>query len=108
MPSFDVICSIGSAFRMGSFRVVILKPCWVIELPASAADGNWVLSPARPLTAIMGIGFGVPDVSSSEYKRSPIAVEEINVCPTVRAQDPRKADLVAPRTKRLLISWHFL
>ena len=39
MPKFVVIRSIGSAFSIGSLRVVIVKPCCVIEFPASAVEG---------------------------------------------------------------------
>ena len=43
----------GSAFRIGSLRVVTLKPCWTIELPASEAEDAYELSVGWPFTAIV-------------------------------------------------------
>lgn len=75
MPRLVVIRSIGSAFKIGSFRVVILKPFWVIELPASAVDGYRAFGSIRPLTGMMGADFNSASGSA------------ITVLPTCRIRD---------------------
>ena len=50
MPSRFVISSMGSAFNIGSFRVVILNPCCVIDFPAS--DGAGEFGTRWPFSAI--------------------------------------------------------
>ena len=78
MPNFAVIRSMGSAFSMGSLRVVILKPCWVIEVPASAAARDTLFRPARPSTGIIELFL---DFFSSEYKRNPALVLKVELYP---------------------------
>ena len=50
MLSRFVISSMGSAFKIGSFRVVILNPCCVIDFPASGGEEE--SGTRRPFNAI--------------------------------------------------------
>ena len=54
MPREAVICSMGSAFRIGIFRVEILKPSCTVELPSSPGivEGGGALAPGRIVETI--------------------------------------------------------